>query len=145
VKKGFEWPESRGFCGIRLVVREHDIPNLRWFNLLTVVQQNPIDLAPMPCSESKQTKSTDREGDLEERALYLQFRETLRSLEGLIDHFEKMTPEIQRDLQEQYEILLSWDEAGMQDLRTRLQAMIQGMEWLADALDPDEPSDSEFQ
>jgi hypothetical protein len=25
VKKGFEWPESRGFCGIRLVVREHDI------------------------------------------------------------------------------------------------------------------------
>ena len=56
-----------------------------------------------------------------------------------------MAPEIQRDLQEQYEILQSWDEAGRQDLRTRLQAMIQGMEWLADALDPDEPSDSEFE
>lgn len=95
--------------------------------------------------ESKQNRAADKEGDAEERALYLQFRDTLRSLEDLIAHFEKMAPDIQQKLQEAYPILENWDEPGRQDLRTRLEAMIRGVDWLADALAPGEPSDSEFE
>jgi hypothetical protein len=95
--------------------------------------------------ESKQNRPANNEGDLEEKALYLQFRDTLKSLEDLIAHFEKMAPEIQRELEEAYPILEKWDEPGRVDLRTRLKAMIQSVEWLADALAPDEPSVSEFE
>jgi hypothetical protein len=73
-------------------------------------------------------------GDSDERALYLQFRDTLRSLMALIDHFERMTPEIQRELQETYPILETWDEPGRQDLRMKLEAMIEDLEGLADSL-----------
>ena len=101
--------------------------------------------SPGPDHESKQNRQADNEGDSEQRALYLQFHDTLRSLEDLIAHFEKMAPEIQRKLQEAYPILENWDDPGRQDLRTRLAAMIQSVEWLADALAPDEPSVSEFE
>jgi hypothetical protein len=98
-----------------------------------------------PDHESKQNRPAEKEGDSEEKALYLQFRDTLRSLEDLIDHFEETAPEIQRKLQDAHPILQSWDEAGRQDLRTRLAAMIRSVEWLAEALAPDEPSVSEFE
>jgi hypothetical protein len=99
----------------------------------------------MSSHESKQNESADREGDLEEKDLDLQFRDTLHSLEDLITHFENVAPEIQRKLKEAYPILENWDESSRQDLRTRLAAMRQGVEWLADALAPDEPSVSEFE
>jgi hypothetical protein len=38
----------------------------------------------MSTDESNQNECADREGDLEEKALYLEFRETLRSLEDLV-------------------------------------------------------------
>jgi hypothetical protein len=56
-----------------------------------------------------------------------------------------VAPEIQRKLKEAYPILENWDEPSRQDLRTRLAAMSQSVEWLADALAPDEPSVSEFE
>jgi hypothetical protein len=46
VKKSFEWHESRGFCGIRLVVRKRNAPNLRWFNLLGSRFVNSIPIIP---------------------------------------------------------------------------------------------------
>jgi hypothetical protein len=80
-----------------------------------------------PDSRSKQDR-----GDSEERALYLQFCNTLQSLIALIDRFGRMTPEIQRELQEAYPILATWDEPRRQDLRMKLETMIEDLEGLAD-------------
>jgi hypothetical protein len=85
----------------------------------------------VPESRSKQ----DRD-DSEERALYLQFCNTLQLLIALIDHFGRMTPEIQHELQKTYPILETWDEPGRQDLRMKLETMIEDLEGLADSLTP---------
>jgi hypothetical protein len=87
---------------------------------------------------SHRTGSPDSQSnqDAEERALYLQFCDTLQSLLDLVDRFETISPKIQRKLQETYPILETWDDSGRQDLRMRLQAMLEGLEEQVDSLPP---------
>jgi hypothetical protein len=89
---------------------------------------------PRSHSNGNGSAAQNEGGDSDERALYLQFCNTLQSLIALIDHFGRMTPEIQRELRATYPILETWDKSGRQDLRMKLEAMIEDLEGLADSL-----------
>jgi hypothetical protein len=75
-------------------------------------------------------------GDTDDRAVYLQFRDSLRSLLELIDRFEELDLGTQQKLQNAHPMLLSWDEQGRQDLRNSLQAIVEGVQGLANAQPP---------
>ncbi|HYY29279.1 MAG TPA: hypothetical protein VE860_15105 [Chthoniobacterales bacterium] len=85
--------------------------------------------------EQKEREEVDKRvenGDLtEEEALEINLKATLKSFERLIDDFEAVDPEVQRQLQSRSSAFRVLDVAGRREMRRRLASELAQVEGIA--------------